>query len=703
MSPASNYSSHNTPQYNTYDTSSPYSTTPKGFGTGIAYNSANNYSSSNANSYSTSNNSNIPSYATTPRKYATQIQIQTQAPHPHQQQSRSLNNSFEQQQDGHDSYSFPDYTIPYKQQEPVHDAPGGPVNLGRAQPQSINSSYSSRSLPRHAQDNTSSTSYNGGYGGGDQYGSAPDPNLFSPRFNTGMPYQPQAQQQQYQQQQQPQQYQPQQYVSVQKPAQHGGVNSPRSYESGQNSSPSHATSYSPNQYNPSTGYTVRSATPSSGYGSQPQPQQYQPQPQQYSNAATFSPNSYNNYSSPSSNSYSSQANVHGSGPNAYSTLPITKPSYGLNRSDSSPAGYQQNSSGMTPTSHSQPKPFTAAPVSYNASPAPFSPTPAVQPSYNASPVSQPSYNASPAQYSPSVASQPSYNASPAPFSPSIASQPSYNATPKPFSPVQSYQPSPKPYQSPMSPASTPSGYPSSSGPAQTQYGHAQPYVGHAQPQPRRVSFDQDVQSSSMISPSYSFSTRPYKSPPPPGAPDVSSSPGYSRSNSGGHPQSAPLSRQNSRPEDYNQCNSPSTFMSPRSDSAAFIGGQDRFGGIGQNDPSGVSAGFGDLQLGSSQYEPPPPPPPPPASVPPPPPPPPPPSVPPPPPAPPLGNWNPTPYRRPNQQVSMILHLLLHLLLLHLLLNLLFLLYFLHFLLLYLRLLPFLLCSVFLYFFPSASP
>ncbi|GFR80665.1 hypothetical protein ElyMa_005904200 [Elysia marginata] len=596
MSPVSNYSNQSIPQYNSYDTSNQYNTTPKGFGTGIAYNNANSYNSSN-NNY---NNNSIPSYATTPRKYATQIQIQTQAP---RQPGGSLNNSFDQQ-DSSDAYSFPDYTIPYKQQEPIHDAPGGPVNLqgpNSSQPQKVNSSYNYRSLPRSA--DPSANSYNGMYQP-DQYNAEPDPNLYSPRFNTGMPYQPQVQQQ-------PQQ----QYRDEPKHQMYGGVNSPRSYESPQNNAPSQVPSYRPNQFSPSQSYDVRSAGPSSSYGVQ-----HQQQPQ---NVAPFSPNStYNN--TPNS-SYNSQANVHGSGVNTYSTLPASKPSFTLNRSDSSPSSYHNSVS--SPQHHSTPKPYT--PVSYNAKPTPFSPT-----------LVQNSYNASPTPFSPTPV-QNSYNASPTPFSPTPI-QNSYNARPTPFSPTQpsqsTYQPSPKPYQSPLSPVSPSSGYPTSAA-------NAPSYVGHAQPQPRRVSFDQDVQSSStLMTPSYSFSTRPFKSPPPPGAPDMSA-PVYSQQ----HPQVASLSRQNSRPDDYQY--SPS-YMSPRSDSAAFIGGQDRFGNLNQNHPSGVSSSFENMKLGSSQYEPPspppPPPPPPPASVPPPPPPPPPPSAPPPPP---LGNWNTSPYRRDNQQAN----------------------------------------------------
>ena len=399
LSPGSNYNSQSIPQYNTYDSSSPYSTTPKGFGTGIAYNNTNNYSTSN--NYNNNNNA-IPSYATTPRKYATQIQIQTQAP---RQYGGSLNNSFDQ--DGTDAYSFPDYTIPYKQQEPIHDAPGGPVNLGRSpQSQPVNSSYSSRSLPR-APDNYSS-SYNGGYDE-DPYNTAPDPNLFSPRFNTGMPYQPQPQQQQQQQQ----------FSNVQKPP-HGGINSPRSYEGMQNNSPSQVTSYSPGQFSPSPGYNVRSATPSSGYASQ-----------QQQNSAPFSPASYYN-NTPSS----SQANVHGSGANTYSTLPISKPSYTHNRSDNSPSTYHNNVG--SPQHYSTPKTYTPTPVSYNASPTPFSPA-AAQSSYNASPTPytptpvQSSYNASPTPYTPTPV-QSSYNASPTPYTPTAA-QSSYNASPTPYTPT----------------------------------------------------------------------------------------------------------------------------------------------------------------------------------------------------------------------------------------------------------------------------
>ncbi|GFN81968.1 PDZ and LIM domain protein 5 [Plakobranchus ocellatus] len=512
LSPGSSYGNQSTPQYNTYDSGSGYSTTPKGFGTGIAFNS---------NNYSSNNNSNIPSYATTPRKYATQIQIQTQTP----QNVSSFNNSFDQ--DSQDSYSFPDYTIPYKHQDPVHDAPGGPVNLGRVPQTQLNPSYNSRSLPRGL-DSTDNT-YNG-YSSGQQ-SSGVDPNLLSPRFNTGMPYQPQKQQQQF---------------SNAQNSPYSNVNSQRSYESVQ--SKPIVTSYSPGQFSPSPNYNIRSPTPSSGYGSQ----------QQQQNASPFSPKSFqsNEYSS----TYNNQANVHGSGVNTYSTLPLTKPSYTQNN--------------MTPSQ-------------------PYSPSRPYEPV------------------------QSSYRDGPTPFSPSSMS---YQAN------------HPRPYQSPLSPASSSSGYPTN--------------VGNTQPVVRRVSFDQDVQDSSrLMSPSYNFGARPYKSPPPPAGTDISP-PTYGRSNSQPQPQIASISRQNSRPHDYPYSPASGGYMSPRSDPAAFIGGHDRFDGLDQNDSSGVSAGFNNMNLGSSQYEPPPPPPPPPASVPPPPPPP--PSAPPPPPAPPLGNWNTTPYRRADQ-------------------------------------------------------
>lgn len=609
MSPGSGYSNHSIPQYNSYDSNNTYSTTPKGFGTGIAYNNAINYTNSNTNN--NYNNNSIPSYATTPRKYATQIQIQTQAPRP--PGGGSLNNSFDHQ-DNPDAYnSFPDYTIPYKQQEPIHDAPGGPVNLGPSQQaQKVNPPYNYRSLPRPS-DPTPNSYNNGMYQADQQYNTQPDPNLYSPRFNTGMPYQPQPQQQQPQLQQQQAQQPPTQYRNDDRPPHPGGVNSPRPYDitPSQSSSPSHAPSYRPGQFSPAPSYNVRSATPSSGYGNQPYQQAH------LQSSGPFSPNS-SPYTGTPSSGYGSQANVHGSGDNAYSTLPISRPSHSLNRSDSSPSSYYNNVSAPQQYSTPTPKPYTpAAPVpSYNEKPVPFSPV------------------------------KNSYNAGPTPYSPTPQSLPS-----------SSYQASPKPYQSPLSPASTSTGYyPSSSGPAsaqQPQYGHAQPSFGQGQPQPRRVSFDQDLQGGSsnmLMSPSYS--NRPFKSPPPPGAPEMSS-PVYSRSNSQQqqyqHPQVATLSRQNSRPDDYQY--SPPCTLSPRSDSAAFIGGPDRFGNIGQNDPaSGVSASFDNMSLGSPQFEPPTPPlppPPPPASVPPPPPPPPPPSAPPPPP---LGNWNTTPYRR-NQQAN----------------------------------------------------
>uniref|UniRef100_A0A2C9KP50 Uncharacterized protein n=1 Tax=Biomphalaria glabrata TaxID=6526 RepID=A0A2C9KP50_BIOGL len=85
------------------------------------------------------------------------------------------------------------------------------------------------------------------------------------------------------------------------------------------------------------------------------------------------------------------------------------------------------------------------------------------------------------------------------------------------------------------------------------------------------------------------------------------------------------------------------LMSPRSNASSYGFSNER----DVYDPSSISAGLDNMNLGSPRsYQPPPQAAP---APPPPPPPPPPPSAPPPPPAPPMNDWNPTPYRRQNYQ------------------------------------------------------
>ncbi|CAL1534198.1 unnamed protein product [Lymnaea stagnalis] len=546
--------------------SSGYSTTPRGFGVGIPISSS-TYSNSNAS----------PGYATTPRNYGSQqqgtrIEIQRVNPTPPPQPQRSFSRNYDDE-----GPSFPDYTIPYKQIEPIHDSPGGPVNIRGYQPPSQqNSSYSSKSLPRGVNSYSNNDRDGlGGAGGPPAYEPRsynPSQSSFSPvnnseiRFNTGLSFQSS-------------QAKPptptfggaaQSYNSAPQPFSNVGTSynkEPQSYTSAPQSFNSAPQSYNsaPKAYSsaPTTTPQVYNSTPrpfSPPSYTGPLSPKVQPTPVGFG----FKPASYNaepassyNQAPSSYGTAADQSRVHGSGSNTYSTLPHTKPSYNTNNNNS-----------------------------FNI-----------------------------------------YNSAPQPYS-----------APKPFSQTQvTFQP--KPYQSPLSPNSSYTSnisQPSSQAPV------------------RRVSFDQHVQETGAYSPSTNFSPRPYVSPPPvsvPGYPVPSYDPPeeYSGVSDFGSPpvmQPPSYSRQGSRSnEAYASTSSyvpPVGPTSPRSE----VGGYGYTDARGGYDPSGVSAGLDNLNLGSPRtYQAPAPV----SPAPPPPPPPPPPSAPPPPPAPPLDGWNPAPYRRQNFQ------------------------------------------------------
>ncbi|XP_035824146.1 trithorax group protein osa [Aplysia californica] len=661
LSPGSSYGSQNSIQID-----SGFKTAPRG---GSSNNSGSNivFSSGNA----------TPNYSTTPRNYGSQIQqsqpqygtrieIQRVAPsQPQQQQQqqqqqqrqqpqRSFSNNYSNDYNDSGGVSFPDYTLAYKQQGPVHDSPGGPVDLrgssgdlhygGGGEPASQpsqppqNISYSTQSLPRgmggYNNSNNAAADRDAfsGFGGPPAYEprsyNAPQPSSYSPGypgdsnranssvgFNTGIPFQASQPQQQQQQRQQPQQ-QPQSYASpaVQQASYQPSPsynNAPQSYNTPGSAGPMSPQPYS-NPMSPRSQPNVQPAF-SNSVDRRQAPSPYG------GNVDTGTPSSnfYQSNKQPSSNyggndnSFRSggfdQSNLHGSGSNIYATLPHTKPSssYGSPANNNNNNNNNNNSNTPRVATTANFNLYNSAPQPYSA-PKPFTPT---QPSNNFSPT-------------------PSYTAN--------------NSAPTPYSPAP-YSAGPKPYQSPMSPVSS---------------------SGQQQPLTRRVSFDQSVPDNSGSS----FSPRGYhvKSPPPPPAPVPAPytpvSPGYGQHDAdfpsppgitdfGAPPQPQPsFSRQSSRGN--NPYSSPSPYgappggpMSPSSGTGSGYGQ-----GYGANrgyEPVGVSSGMDNLNLGSpAAYEPPPPP----APVPPPPPPPPPPpSGPPPPPAPPLNNWNPTPYRRPNTQ------------------------------------------------------
>jgi hypothetical protein len=184
-----------------------YDTTPRNFGTGIPLSP--NYNES-------------VNYATTPRNYGSQhqqpvtgtrIEIQRVVPvhqqaqqqaqqhaqqHAHKQSG--YNNNYYYNDDNVDTggSNFPDYTIAYRKQEPIHDSPGGPVNIRVHNPPSDHTSYSSKSLPRDAGVYSSSER--------EVFGTATGPPAYEPRshnssqvpyarapaeprFNTGLPLQ----------------------------------------------------------------------------------------------------------------------------------------------------------------------------------------------------------------------------------------------------------------------------------------------------------------------------------------------------------------------------------------------------------------------------------------------------------------------------------------------------------------------------------
>ncbi|XP_055876191.1 uncharacterized protein LOC106078248 isoform X3 [Biomphalaria glabrata] len=512
------------------------------------------YNASNPQSFTVySNTSSAPGYATTPRSFGSQqpqgtrIEIQrVNNPQPPPQPQRSMSYNYND-----DDSNFPDYTIPYKQMEPVHDSPGGPVNIsGYKIPVQQNNSYSSKSLPRVSSNNAYNDSF-GGSGGPPAYEPRSynsNQNSFSPsgntesRFNTGVTFQPSfvkpptptySETPEYSSSSQPYR-ETQSYKSPSQP-----------YNSASNSySGTAQTSYNsvPRPFSPpSYPGPMSPKTQTSSFVVKPVP--YSAEPQSYSQ----SPGYGSNYD---------QSNLHGSGGNTYSTLPNTKSAYSSNDNNS-----------------------------FNT-----------------------------------------YNSNPNPYQQSSG--------PKPYTPT-AYQP--KAYQSPMSPVSS---YPTQS---------AAP--SSVQPPVRRVSFDQDA---GTYSPSTNFSPRPYKSPPPvqgysaPSYQPSGPADNYGVSDFGVEPvmQAPTFSRQGSRSNEayVSKSYGPSgDLMSPRSNASSYGFSNER----DVYDPSSISAGLDNMNLGSPRsYQPPPQAAP---APPPPPPPPPPPSAPPPPPAPPMNDWNPTPYRRQNYQ------------------------------------------------------
>ncbi|KAH9495423.1 hypothetical protein Btru_015084 [Bulinus truncatus] len=397
----------------------------KAFGTGIPLSST-----------VYSNSSSAPNYATTPRSFGSQQQpvgtrieiqrVNNPPPHPAQpQRSYSYND---------EGPNFPDYTIPYRQQEPVHDSPGGPVNIsGYKIPIQQNNSYESKTLPRSP---ASSNNY------GDSFSGAGGPPAYEPRsynisqssfspevntesrFNTGVTFQPS-----YVKPPTPTYSEPtrQAYApysssgqSYKEPQSYTGSSQPQyaqpSYNSAPDSYSGTSQSYNavPRPFSPPSSSGPMSPQ-STSFVVKPVPFTPEPQPPSF-------------YSSSYGNNFD-QFNLHGSGGKTYATLPNTK-SYNNSGKDNSVNAY--NSSYQP---YSAPKPYTPTQTAYQPKPyqSPMSPV-----------SSYPSQSAAPSSVQPPVR-RVSFDQDAGSYSPST------NFSPRPYK-------SPPPVQSYSTPSYQPSGH-----------------------------------------------------------------------------------------------------------------------------------------------------------------------------------------------------------------------------------------------------
>ncbi|BFZ17550.1 hypothetical protein BsWGS_20589 [Bradybaena similaris] len=362
-----------------------YGTTPRSYGPGVPVN------------INVSRGNETPNYATTPRNYGSQHQppanstrIEIQRVQPTQQQSysnvqptqqqgysnvqptqqQSYNVQPTQQQSYNNNYynndtggqNFPDYTIAYRNQEPIHDSPGGPINVRGYNVQDESHNYSPRSAPRDT----------GGFSSSDRdgFGGASGPPGYEPRsYNTS-----------------------QSSFSPREPEQarfSTGVPAQQSYQKPQQSYNTTPQSFQ-NTYNSTPSQPAYNSTPvQPTYNSTPAQPVYSPAPRQFSPPTSSGPMSPRNQSSSSgynrrepttpTGSQYNQAPVYGSssnefeqptnrgpGSNAYSTLPYTKPPYSAPNNTYHTPQYQPPQKAYVP-SHASPSPTYEPPAPFSNS------------------------------------------------------------------------------------------------------------------------------------------------------------------------------------------------------------------------------------------------------------------------------------------------------------------------------------------------
>lgn len=310
-------------------------TLPRGFGTGIPISSS-------------SSSSGAANYATTPRNYGSQYQppiqgtrIEIQRERPVQQQSGYRGNVYHDENNDSGGTNFPDYTLAYRNQEPVHDSPGGPASVRGYQPPKENDSYNTKPWPQTS----------GGYTSNDRdgYWGSGGPPAYEPRsqnanqgssspwmspdtrFNTGLPLQ----------------------STPQKPQQPYTSPAPQSYQPTYNSVPAQPTynstpgPFSPSQYSVAPNQQTSST---SGFASR-EPSSPDRQP---SFASVKSGFEHPNISGPGS---------------AYSTPPYSNSSFSTNVN----SNYNTYNSPQQPQSFSQPQQYVPTQATNRYTPESFSP------------------------------------------------------------------------------------------------------------------------------------------------------------------------------------------------------------------------------------------------------------------------------------------------------------------------------------------